>query len=636
VKKILLLFSLFLFIFFFQSFSQKPPKVAKNHMAADTLNNINGPLKYNYQANRKYKKVVTTSMYLTMRDSVRIALNVVLPKGMQAGEKIPALMYQTRYWRGAKFRWPFSMFINNFSGKPGKMMKEVICNGYAMIAVDARGSGASFGSRKHPWTEDEVKDGAEIVDWVIKQPWCNGKVGSSGISYSGTTAEFLATTMHPAVKAVMPMFALYDVYDDISLPGGVQLEYFTKNWGAANYALDNNKLPVKKLLPRMAVKGVQPVKGHKKELKDAIAAHQYNLNVNDGVKSLTYRDDISQADSKTGPDHFSPHKFSWKIDSAKVAVYSVSGYFDGDYQHAAVKRFLTLKNPHNKLILGPWEHGGWMNCSWHNAGESGFNKTAEILKYFDYHLKGIETGIHNEPRVHYYTMGEEKWKASDVWPPANTQYHKIFLGEGGRLLVFPPQENNYSHTAYTIDTAFGSGTNSRWRSLMSQLKIPFPYYDWNERSKNLAHFSTEPLRENTEVTGHPVVTLYLNTTATDGAFIAYLEDVDENGIAHYVTEGELRGLHRKVSNEPRPHNDVAEVPYHSYLRTDGAPLNPAGIDTISFDMLPVSYQFKKGHTIRVSFSGADKDHFPTLVPAANWRIMHNAVHASYIHLPLAK
>jgi uncharacterized protein len=628
-------FCFILIIVFLANFaSAQPPKVAKQYIGADSLNHVSGPIPY--QVQKKYKKVKTTSTYLTMRDGVKIAVNVTLPKGMKNEETVPAIMYQTRYWRGAKFRWPFSMFVNNYSGNAGKMMKEVIRTGYALISVDARGSGASFGSRKHPWTEEEVKDGYEIVDWVIKQPWCNGKVGSSGISYSGTTAEFLATTMHPAVKAIMPMFSLYDVYDDISLPGGIQLEYFTKNWGIANYKLDNNKLPIKNGLAKLAVKGVQPVKGQKKLLKGAIYEHRNNLNVNDGVKSLVYRDDISQIDNKTGPDAFSPHTFSWKIDSAKVAVYSVSGYFDGNYQHAAVKRFLSLKNSENKLLLGPWEHGGWMNCSWHNPGKSSFSKTQEALKFFDYYLKGIETGITKEPRIHYYTMGEEKWKSSDVWPPLNTYYRKIFLGEGNKLLIFPPNENNYSFTSYSIDTSFGSGTYSRWRSLMSQLKVPFPYFDWTERSKNLLHFSTEPLRENTEITGHPVVTIYINSSAADGIFIAYLEDIDENGNVHYVTEGGIRGLHRKISSNPRPHNDVEQIPFHSYLRADGQQMNPSGIDTLSFDLLPVSYLFKKGHTIRLSFSGADRDHFPLIVPASDWRIMHNSINASYIELPLVK
>ncbi len=642
MKKSILLLTISVAISFAQA--QKPPKTNRNYIPSDTASFSGGPLPYNYKANLKYKKVESTSMYLAMRDSVKIAVNVTLPKGLPDGEKIPAVLYQTRYWRGAKFRWPFSMFINNFSGKQGKMITDVIKCGYAFIAADSRGSGASFGTRKHPWSHDEVRDMYEIVDWIVKQPWCNGNVGGAGVSYSGTTAEFLATTGHPAVKAVAPMFSLYDVYDDISLPGGVQLEYFSRNWGEANWKLDNNKLPIGGIA-KLVVKGVQPVKGHKKMVKMAVKDHQANLNVNDGVKSITYRDDISKADNYTSPDSFSPHFYSKKIDNAGVVVYSISGYFDGDYQHAAIKRFRTLQHPENKLLLGPWEHGGSMNCSHFNPGESGFDKTAEILKFFDHYLKGMDTGIEKEPRVNYFTLGEERWKSSSGWPPENSYYHSFYLEGDGKLASRNPSLTaniSSSHTppsfsgftAYQADTTFGSGSKSRWRSLLSQLNIPFPYYDWTTRSAQLIHFATEPLEQDMEVTGHPVMALYVASSDTDGAFHVYLEDVDEQGKVSYVTEGLLRALHRKVSHEPRPYKDVENIPYHSYLKKDGAPLAPQKTEMITFDLLPVSYLFKKGHRIRISIAGADRDHFKILNPDARWQIQHHGEFASFIALPL--
>ena len=612
----------------------EPPKVAKRtYVATDAASVENGPKPYSTPP--KYKKLKQTSQYLTMRDGVQLAVNLTLPVGMEPGEKIPAIIYQTRYWRGAQFKWPFKGILTNFSGKTGKLMKEVILRGYALVAVDVRGSGASMGTQPYPWTADEVQDGYEIVDWVVKQPWCNGKVGSAGISYSGTTAEFLATTQHPAIKAVVPMFSLYDVYDDISVPGGVQLEYFTSNWGAANAALDNNKLPGKDPLAKMAVAGVQPVKGHRDMLKEAVRQHQANLNVNDGVRTIVYRDDISSIDKITSPDKFSPHKKSARIDEAGIAVYSISGYYDGNYQHAAVKRFLSLKNPGNKLMLGPWEHGGWMNCSPHNPGPAAFNKASEILKFFDYHLKGIDNGIQNEPRVFYYTLGEEKWKASDVWPPANAVYTTYYLQPDKALSTAKPTAAG-SYTPYTVDSTFGTGVYARWRSLLGQLKTPYAYYDWNERSKPLPHFSTAPLTQDVEVTGHAVVHLYLSTTADDGAFFAYLEDVDPTGKSTYVTEGQLRGIQRAISTESRPHTDVAQIPYHSYLRKDGKPLVPGQVEHIAFDLYPVSYLFKKGHSIRLSVSGGDNDHFKAIVKEGTWQIQHNGEFASYMELPIVR
>lgn len=626
----MLRFSSVVFLFFISSFSFGQHG---KYVATDVANMVSGPKPYDTP--RKYKKLKSTSQYITMRDGVKIAVNVTVPKDLGPNEKIPAVIYQTRYWRGAQFNWPFNGFLNNFSGKTGHLMKEVILRGYALVAVDVRGSGASMGTQPFPWSEDEVQDGFEIVNWVVEQPWCSGKVASAGISYSGTTAEFLASTQHPSIKAIVPMFSLYDVYDDISVPGGVQLEYFTKNWGDANAQLDKNKIPGKNVLAKMAVAGVQPVKGEKKMLKQAVKEHQKNLNVNDGVKSIVFRDDISKNDGVTSPDRFSPHKKSDKIDEAGIAVYSISGYYDGNYQHAAVKRFLTLKNKYNKLMLGPWEHGGWMNCSPHNPGKAGFNKASEILKFLDFHLKGIDNGIQNEPRVFYYTMGEEKWKSSDVWPPVNSKYETFYLQNGSLLNKIKPTGKDV-YTSYKVDSTFGTGIYARWQSLLGQLKTPYAYNDWNEKSANIPHYTTSPLTENVELTGHAIVHLYIISNRTDGAFFVYLEDVDENGKSTYVTEGQLRGLQRHISSGPRFYNDVKEIPYHSYLRRDGKEMRPGEVEEIAFDLYPVSYQFKKGHSIRISIAGADKDHFKNVMADADWKIMHDAIYASYVELPFVR
>ncbi len=606
-------------------------KKKKDYVPTDMASN--SPAAYDHLGNQRFKKIVGTSMYMTMRDSVKIAVNVYLPKGLEEGEKIPVIVYQTRYWRGARFRWPFNMFLNNFVGNAGKMIKEVILNGYALVAVDARGSGASMGDRLHPWTMDEIKDGAEIVDWAIAQPWCNGKVGAAGISYSGTTAEMLLVNKHPAVKAVAPMFSLFDVYDDISLPGGLHLVSFTKTWGEANEALDNSKLPSEvKGIARLAVKGVQPVKGYKKLLKEAIIDHQENTNVNDGAEQIVYRDDAPAGPVIVTPQLFSPMSYTDDIDEGGAAVYSISGYYDGDYQHAAVKRHLTLTNPQNKLILGPWEHGGWLNCSPGNPGESAFSKPAELLKFFDYHLKGIKTGIYDEPRVHYFTMVEEKWKSSNVWPPANSSYQTMHLTGEGKL-----SENNTTSASgevnFTVDTTFGTGKESRWMSVLGDLKQPYAYPDWNERTQPLAHFETAKLESDKEMTGHGVVELYLSTTATDGAVHVYISDVDENGKATYVTEGEIRLLHRKECDTQTLHTDAPAIPCHTYLERDGRPMKPGQIEKVRFDILPVSYLFKEGHSIRISISGADITHFKPHAHGAEVSIQTNATYPSKVQLP---
>ena len=631
-----LLLALLLSVVVLQTSAQKY-KDPKNYIASDTIADLPAP--YNYQQNKLYDKITSESFYLTMRDSVQLAVNLYLPKGLPEGEKIPLILYQTRYWRGGDFRWPFSMLISNFSTDYGKLIEQVILNGYAVMAVDVRGSGASTGSRDYPWTMDEIKDGTELVDWAIAQPWCNGKVGAAGVSYSGTTAEFLAANMHPAVKCVIPMFSLFDVYDDISFPNGVHFEYFTKNWGAANEALDNNGLPEKAKKARLVVKGVQPVKGAKKMVKKAVESHQDNLNVYDGAKTIVYRDDRSSNEAQVKAEVFSPYYFKDPIDSSGAMVYSISGWYDGDYQHACIKRFLTYNNPDNKLMLGPWEHGGGYNCSPANPGMSGFDRLNELLKSFDHYLKGKPTGIEQEPRVHYFTMVEEQWKAADTWPPAGVQYQPLYFTNDHKITDSKPANtDNNSYYEYQVDTSASTGPDARWNSVFSELHTPKAYGDIKERMKKMLVIRSEAMQDDLEITGHAVAKLYLSTNDDDGAVFVYLLDEAPDGSVRYITEGNLRLIHRKLADpSTAPYKDAPSVPYHSYLKKDAAPMVPGKIEEVTFDILPVSYMLKQDHKLLVAISCADKHHFTVLdKPGDAIKVYYNAEYPSGVILPIMR
>lgn len=184
------------------------------------------------------------SRYLTMRDGIRIAVNLYLPTHRPAGARMPAIINQTRYYRAMELR---QLARAAMRGKPfHHIPSTVACRrrfvgaGYAWVDVDVRGSGASFGHRVCEWSPDEIRDGAEVVDWIIRQPWSDGAVGALGSSYSGGAAELLLVNRHPAVRAVAPRFSPFDAYSDIAFPGGVRARWFTETWGRYNAALDRN------------------------------------------------------------------------------------------------------------------------------------------------------------------------------------------------------------------------------------------------------------------------------------------------------------------------------------------------------------------------------------------------------------
>ena len=155
-----------------------------------------------YYFKQIYEDYSVSSLYLTMRDGVKLAITLCLPKGLSSSEKVPTILYQTRYQRTHHFRIPFR-WVWNETASHYPRTELFTANGYACIYADVRGCGASFGSRFIPFSEEEVKDGSDIIDWIISQPWSDGNVVTNGISYTGFTAEWLATNNHPAMKSVM-------------------------------------------------------------------------------------------------------------------------------------------------------------------------------------------------------------------------------------------------------------------------------------------------------------------------------------------------------------------------------------------------------------------------------------------------
>ena len=632
------LFTAFIFLTITAT-AQDTYQTGKHREFTDAAQSIPAPYNY-YKKGKKPEKPDYHSLYLTMRDGVKIAVDVYLPKDLKEGEKVPTILHQTRYWRSYQANWPFSMFMGNMFGALNYFVPRIVEQGYAVVNVDCRGSGASFGYRPYPWTMDEVNDGYEICDWIIKQTWSDGNIGAAGESYSGTTAEFLLTTMHPNVKAVVNMYSLFDVYEDNAFPGGLHNEWFTSVWGRANAQLDRNQIPTKNIIARMAINGVEPVKvkGGKKLRREAIASHSRNRNVNDGAMKMTFRDENVMPDmgANFSVDIFSPHTYWQKEDSSGAAIYSYSGWMDGTYQHAAIKRFLTLSNPQNKLILGPWPHGGMFDTSPFSYGDAKFDHLGEILKFFDYHLKGKKNGLYDEARVHYYTIGEEKWKVSDTWPPKGYK-RKIYFNENHLATWTKPSVQSGSDV-YKIDTNATTGKFTRYESVAGQLRQAQVYPDRKKQDSLLLIYESAPLESNLEITGHPIANIFLSTDAKDLQIIVYLEEVDSAGNVYYITEGMLRAIDRKLSDEKPPYKSA--VPYHTYESKDAMPLVPGEVAELVFDFLPISYQLKQGSKLRIAVAGHDKEHFRNIygkfdcLPTMN--IQRNDQYASFVDLPIVE
>ena len=187
--------------------------------------------------------------------------------------------------------------------------------------------------------------------------------------------------------------------------------------------------------------------------------------------------------------------------------------------------------------------------------------------------------------------------------------------------------------SYTINFDATTGSKNRWHT---QVGGEVVYPDRAEEDKKLLTYTSDPLDADIEITGLPVVSLFITSTHTDGAFFAYLEEIDESGKVTYLTEGELRALHRRVSKEQSPVK--LPIPYHSFLKKDAMPLVPGQMAELKFGLQPISVLVKKGHRLRIAIAGHDKDTF-IRIPSEGTptiSVQRNTRGLSMIELPIVK
>lgn len=617
---------LFLFVFTLSTaFANGNKKPAVNNPKVSRVGEYRG---YTEAAYKGYKY---HSYYIPMRDSVKLAIDVYLPKKLEAGKKVPTVLYLTRYVRSVQAKWPFNLIKDPVLTVVNEdEVKLFTSHGYACVVVDVRGTGASQGNRSMEFSPEEVQDGKDIVDWIISQAWSSGKVGTTGVSYLGTTAEMLLVNQHPAVKACIPVSNIFDLYGYIMFPGGVCQGPFIDVWGYTTRCLDNNNFKAFGPGARLA-KGIHPVHKDKQSrmLKECVANHQNNFDVFKGLQDVTYRDDI-QPHVQLSADAFSIHSNRDKIANSGTAIYRIGGWYDGALAKSCVEGYMNTGNT-VKVLVGPWDHGPHSNVSPYAATKDlNLNVRLEMLRFFDYYLKGIENGINTEPAITYYTVAAEEWNTANAWPVKNTTNTNLYLSADNSLKT-TSATSKADKVTYKIDYTATSGKTSRWNSVTTLYKNGLTNYALrNEEDKKLLCFTSSALTEPTEITGHPVVKLNLAADATDATVFAYLEDVAPDGSVTYVTEGMLRPMHRKVKDDA-----IYKTPYpdHTYNKTDILPVVKNEMMELEFDLLPISYLFKAGHSVRISIAGADAGHFNLPNPKPeNFTVQCGPL--SYVNLPV--
>jgi uncharacterized protein len=548
-----------------------------------------------------------TSRYLIMPDGVRIAIDVYLPEGPQPDGGFPTVLHLTPYYRRFALRDDARAGIET-SPNAAASRDMFVPRGYAMVVVDVRGSGASFGKRDSFRSPAEREDYGVIIDWIAAQKWSNGRVGATGISYVGAASDFAASTGHPALKAIAPISGVWDTYKDQFYPGGVLLTHLTSGYGEVMEALDRDDRELLKKFSYFAdpsLAGPAPVDDDTDGslVREAVHEHFANVHMPDFMREFQFRDDCLPHAPEFTTDTFSPHASSSGI-SSEVAILAISGWMDGAYCNGSISRFLSMTPNENRyLLIGPWDHGARVNVSpFRKQPAPEFPITGAILRFFDEHVCGLDTGLSRENRVHIHVMREEKWHAAQNWPIAEKVH--TFYPTADRCLATNLGESQ--RLQHQVDYACGTGQNTRYGRL--QIRNIRDYYtDWQTTETGRLRFVSEPLEDELTIAGHPVVTIYLSSDQKDACVFVYLEDIEPNGSVRYVTEGMLRALNRKIA-PPSP-TYVTTWPYHDDTRKRASPLVPGETAELTFAMLPTAWKFPKGHRVAMSIAGADRDNF---------------------------
>jgi uncharacterized protein len=584
-----------------------------------------------------------SAVYVTMTDGTKIAVDVWLPPQMKAGEKMPVIAMTTRYWRAFQVGWlqralyglgldltdPFLTFMNK--------------RGFVVLKVDGRGSGASGGNRLAEWAPDEVKDFGEVAHWASVQPWSNGSVGAAGVSYDGNTAELYAYTGEPSIKAVAPLYDDFDPQVQNSNPGGAFNTGFMSAWGNAIGAMDRNDtcaafeplLGLNCIIIKWMIQGVKPVDADPdgKQLA-AILRMRKNNNVLNGLEGVEYRDDLLKDGGGISFADVSPYSKKAAAEKNQVPMMVWSSWMDAATTDGTLSRYLTFNTP-QVVHIGAYSHGGG-----HDTDPSMPVDTppapleekqwAIIATFFDTYLRG---GTPAPPKrvINYFTMGARVWKHIAVWPPIGTTNRVLYFGGKSSLSAAP---SNAGFDRYPVDFTAATGTLTRWATRMGGGDVIYP--DRRDADKKLLSYTSEPMPTATTITGTPVVTAYLSTTAVDGVVIAYLEDVAPGGQVTYITEGVLRLTNRKEIDANLPY--VTLGVNRTFRRTDALPVTPGEVMQVRVPLYATSMQIKAGHRLRIALAGAADGQFDRIpkTAAVTWTVYRDANRQSALELPIEK
>ncbi|MBI3763865.1 MAG: CocE/NonD family hydrolase [Chloroflexi bacterium] len=465
----------------------------------------------------------------------------------------------------------------------GNWFHWLACHGYVVAHLNVRGTDGSEGTVSDEYVAQEQEDGYDAIEWLAAQPWCNGSLGMMGTSYAGFTALQVAMLRPPHLKAILPLFATDDRYtDDVHYIGGaLHAMSDLPTWATMMVCL--NALPP-----------------HESLGQDYSRIWQTHL---EGNEPYPFNWLAHQTD---GP-YWRHGSLRPDYDKIECAVYIVGGWMDA-YRNATARILQNLSSP-KKAIIGPWEH---VFPDWGWPGPA-INFMDQAIRWFDHWLKGLDTGIMDEPPLTIYMQEYDRphrtrtrtsgyWRAEKAWPSGGEL--KLRLGPHGALAASATGDGSdsfaYRATLGTANRIFGGGPHLG----LAEDQRPDELYS--------LVYTSEPFKERLEIVGWPRATLLFASTAPVVNVVCKLCDVAPDGTSALIAWGALNATHRNSHANPEP-------------------LTPGERCEINVPLDVTAWAFDPGHRIRLDVSSADWPNlWPSPCPAEN-----TVWHGSTLTLPIA-
>ena len=511
--------------------------------------------------------------FIPLADGTRLAARLWLPEDAERNP-VPAILEYIPYRKRDFMRLRDEPMHRYYAG-----------HGYAAVRVDLRGSGDSDGILEDEYLPREQLDAVEAIAWIANQPWCDGNVGMTGISWGGFNALQVAAHRPPALKAIITLCASDDRYaDDAHYMGGCLLNE-NQIWGTVLFGI--NALP-----PDPAIVG----EGWRDMWLARLAADRPFPAV--------------WLEHQRRDEYWRQGSICERYADIECPVYAVGGWADG-YSNA-VPRLLEGLDVPRKGLVGPWSH----NFPHNGVPGPAIGYLQEALRWWDRWLKGIDTGITSEPMLRvwmqdyatpepFHETRDGRWVAEPTWPSPRIAPRVWHLG-GNAELADAPVEAATLAIASPQTTGLAGGD---WCGFGNEGEAPLDQRGDDGRS---LVFDSGALDETLEILGSPEATLVLAADAPTAMVAVRLNDVAPDGTSARVTFGLLNLTHRTSHADPEP-------------------LEPGETVTATVRLNAIAHRFRAGHSVRLAVSTA---YWPMAWPSPQPVTLSLETRGSRLELPV--